>query len=69
MKTLATVVLSLVAIVASLTLALSTICAFSGGMYGREGRGPFIVCALVALAVVVVSLRTIAHLNRKLEDN
>jgi hypothetical protein len=68
MKTLATVVLSLVAIVAALTLTLSTICAFSGGMYGRESRGPFIICALVALAVVVASMWAIAKLSRKSDD-
>lgn len=69
MKTLATVVFSLVAIVASLVLVLSTICTFSGGMYGRESRGPFLICALIALAVVVVSIWAIRQINRKQNDD
>jgi hypothetical protein len=56
MKTLGTVVLALLAIMASLVLVLSSICAF-GGAPG--------IWALLALAVVVAAIWGIAKLNRK----
>ena len=65
MKTLATIVLSLIAIVASLVLVLSTICAFTGGFSGSRDNSSYVVCALVSLVVVVVAMSTINRLNRK----
>jgi len=62
MNTLVTIVLSLIAIVAALVFVLSTLCAFNGG---ASDRGPFTLCALVALAVVIVTMRGIRKLNKK----
>jgi hypothetical protein len=59
MKTLGTIVLSLVAIVASLVLVLSSICAYT------SPRGSYFICALIALAVVVAAMSAIGRLNRK----
>jgi hypothetical protein len=64
MKTLGTVVLALVAIMASLVLVLSSICVF-GGAVGSGNRTPFVICALLALAVVVAAISGIAKLNRR----
>jgi hypothetical protein len=64
MKTLATIALSLIAIVASLVLVLSTICAFSGG-FGGGDRGSFVLCAVVSLIVVTAAMSAINRLNRK----
>ncbi len=64
MKTLATIVLSLVAIVASLILVLSTICTFNGDIAGH--REPwYLICAVISLAVVVVTMWAIGKLNKK----
>ncbi len=65
MKTLATIVLSLIAIVASLVLVLSTTCAFTGGFSGSRDRSSYIVCAAVSLVVVVVTMSSINRLNRE----
>ena len=59
MKTLQTVVLSLVAIVASLVVVLSSICAY------MSPRSSYVICALIALAVVVAAMSAIGKLNRK----
>jgi hypothetical protein len=64
MKTLGTVVLALLAIMASLVLVLSSICAF-GGAPGSGYGTPFVIWALLALAVVVAAIWGIAKLNRK----
>jgi divalent metal cation (Fe/Co/Zn/Cd) transporter len=64
MKTLATIALSLIAIVASLILVLSTICTFKGDIAGHK-EPSYLICAVVALAVVVVTLWAIAKLNKK----
>jgi hypothetical protein len=64
MKTLGTVVLALLAIMASLVLVLSSLCVF-GGPVGSGDRTPFVICALLALAVVVAAILGIAKLNRK----
>jgi hypothetical protein len=64
MKTLGTIVASLVAIIASLVLVLSSICVF-GGALGGGNRTPFVICALIALAVVLAAVWAIAKLNRK----
>ena len=64
MKTLATIALSLIAIIASLVLVLSSLCAISGGPLGRD-RFPSAIYALVALAVVIASMRAISRMNRK----
>jgi hypothetical protein len=66
MKTLATIGLSLVAIVASLVLVLSAVCAFyGGGLSGTSDRGTYVLCAIVSLAFVVAAMWAIAKLNRK----
>jgi mannitol-specific phosphotransferase system IIBC component len=65
MKTLATVVLSLIAIAASLVLLLSTVCAFTGGVVSGGDRSSFVICAVVSLAVVIAAMSAINHLNRK----
>ena len=66
MKVLATIALSLVAIVASLVLLLSTVCAISGGGAGGNGAlGAAIICGHVALLVDIVSISAIGKLNRK----
>jgi hypothetical protein len=64
MKTLWTILLSLVAIVASLALVLSTICAFRGDMFGHKDP-VYLICAVGALAVVVAAMWAIGKLNRK----
>ncbi len=64
MKPLATIALSLIAIVASLILVLSTICTFKGDIAGHK-EPSYLICAVVALAVVVVTLWAIAKLNKK----
>ena len=66
MKTLATIVLSLIVIVAALVLVLSSMCAFGGGISGTHSeRGSYIICAIVAFAVVVAAMSAIGKLNRK----
>lgn len=66
MKTLATIALSLIAIVASLVLVLSSICAFGGGIGGTNSeRGSYLLCAIIALAVVVAAMSAIVKLNRQ----
>jgi hypothetical protein len=65
MKTLATIVLSLIAIVASLVLVLSTICAFTGGLSGSRDHSSYVACAVVSFVIVVVAMSTINRLNRK----
>jgi len=64
MKTLATIALSLIAIVASLTLLLSTICAFNGDMLGHKDPS-YLIFAVIALAVVAVAMSAIGKLNKK----
>jgi hypothetical protein len=64
MKTLATIILAVVAIIASPGLVLSTLCAFAGGFSGRE-RGAYVICAAVALAVVAAAMSAIGRLNKK----
>ena len=59
MKTLATIVLSLIAIVASLVLIASSYCAYMGG------QTVYIGWAMGALAVVVATMWAIGKLNRK----
>jgi hypothetical protein len=63
-KTLATIALSLIAIVASLALVLSTVCAFSGDIMGFR-RPAYLISVLVALAVVVAAMWVIGRLNKK----
>jgi hypothetical protein len=65
MKTLATIVLSLVAIVASLVLVLSTVCAFNGGMMGSSDRSSYVLFAIISFAIVAVAMWTISRLSRK----
>jgi hypothetical protein len=64
-KALRTTFLSLVAIVASLILVLSTLCAYGGGLNGTADRGSYVLCALVALAFVVAAIWAIAKLNKE----
>ncbi|MGA8442615.1 MAG: hypothetical protein WB762_11055 [Candidatus Sulfotelmatobacter sp.] len=64
MKTLATIALSLIAIVASLILVLSTICTFKGDIAGHKDPS-YLICAAIALAVVVVTMWAIGRLNQK----
>ena len=64
MKTLRTIFLSLVAIVASLVLVLSTLCAYGSGLSGSD-RATYVLCAIVSLAFVVAAMWAIAKLNRK----
>jgi hypothetical protein len=65
MKTLATIVLSLVAIVASLVLVLSTVCAFTGGISGSSDRSSYELWAVFSFAVVAAAMWTIRRLNRR----
>ena len=65
MKTLGTIVLSLIAIVASLVLVLSTVCAFNGGIINGEKRPAYVICAIVSLAVVIAAMWAIGKLNKK----
>lgn len=65
MKTLAVIALSLVSILASLCFVLYAACAYGGDFEGTGNRGQYILGAIIALAVVVVCMRTIAYLNRK----
>jgi hypothetical protein len=65
MKTLATIVLSLVAIVASLALVLSTVCAFSGGFSGSSDRSSYVLCAIISFVIVAAAMWTISRLSRK----
>ena len=65
MKTLATIALSLIAILASLVLVLSTVCAFNGGFLNRSDRSSYVFCAIIAFAVLVAAMWAIAKLNRK----
>lgn len=65
MKTLATIGLSLIAIIASLVLVLSTLCAVNGDLGGTSNRGSYILCALIALAVVAAAMWTNGKLSRK----
>ena len=64
MKTLATIVLSLIAIIASVVLVFSTMCAFAGGLSNGD-RGSFVLCAVISLVFVIVSMSAINRLNRK----
>jgi len=64
-KILATIVLSLIAIVASLILAISTDCAFTAG---RQYRVFSVMYAAVSLAVVVVTVWALVRLIR-MRDN
>jgi hypothetical protein len=64
-KTLRTIFLSLVAIVASLVLVLSTLCAYGGGLNGTSDRGTYVLCAMVSLAFMVAAIWAIAKLNRR----
>ena len=65
MKTLATIILAFVAIIASLFFVLSSVCAFSGGFTGTGDRPPYIVCAIIALAVIIGAIFAISKINRK----
>jgi hypothetical protein len=65
MKTLATIVLSLIAIAASLVLLLSTVCAFTGGVVRGGDRSSFVICAVVSLAVVIAAMSAINYLKPK----
>jgi hypothetical protein len=65
MKTLGIIVLSLIAIGASLVLVLSTICTFRGGMFTGQKDPAYLICAIVALAVVVATMWAIAKLNKR----
>jgi hypothetical protein len=64
MKTLATIALSLIAIVASLALILSTTCALNGDFMGHKDPLYFLWAA-VSLVVVIACMRTIRTLKRK----
>ena len=63
MKTLATITLSLIAIIASLIVVLSTICAFSGGIAGHKAS--YLIFVVIALAVVAAAMSAIGKLNKK----
>jgi hypothetical protein len=61
MKILATIALSLVAIVAALVLTFSSMCAFTEA---RKYLELSIICGAVSLAVLVVTVWAIARLSR-----
>ncbi len=65
MKTFATIILSFIAIIAALVFVLASLCAVSGGYSGRKWQAPNVICAFIALAVVVVSMWAIRQINRK----
>jgi hypothetical protein len=64
MKTLATIVLSLIAILASLVFILSSICAFGGDFTGHRSSS-YSISAVVALSVVVGAMWANGGLNKK----
>jgi hypothetical protein len=64
MKIVWTILLSLVAIVASLVLVLSTICTFRGDMFGHKDP-VYLICDIGALAVVIAAMWAIGKLNKK----
>jgi hypothetical protein len=64
MKTLWTILLALVAIVASLVFVLSTICTFRGDMFGHEDP-VYLICDIGALALVIAAMWAIGKLNKK----
>lgn len=64
MKTLATIALGFVVLIASLICLLSSICAVSGGSTGT-GRAGFAVTAVVSLGVAIGAVTLTAKLNRK----
>jgi len=73
MKTLATIALSLVIIVASLAFVSYSICAVSSGMnsvdrFTWSDRLLFVSIALISYGVIYGSVRLIARLNRKSRD-
>jgi hypothetical protein len=65
MKTLRAIFLSRVAIVASLVLVLSTLCAYGSGLNGTNDRGSYVLCAMVSLAFAVAAIWEIAKLNKE----
>jgi predicted benzoate:H+ symporter BenE len=65
MKTPLTIVLSLIAIVASLALVLSTVCTFNRGLINGEKRLAYVICAVVSLSVVIAAMWAIGKLNKK----
>ncbi|HLW86601.1 MAG TPA: hypothetical protein VKR60_15395 [Candidatus Sulfotelmatobacter sp.] len=64
MKTLATIVLSLIAIVASLALIISGTCALNGDITGHQDAS-YVIYAIVSLAVVVAAMWANRKLDRK----
>jgi hypothetical protein len=64
MKTLATITLALVVIVASLVLASSSMCAVSAGL-NTGVRETYAVIAVVALAVIIAGVAGILRLRRR----
>jgi hypothetical protein len=64
MKTLATISVSLIAIVASWLLVLSPICTFKGDIAGHKDPS-YLICPVLALAVVVGSMWALGKLNKK----
>jgi hypothetical protein len=65
MKTLGTIVLSLIAIMASLVLVLSAICAFSGDPINGAQRSDYLIWVIASLAVVAAAMWAIGKLNKK----
>lgn len=65
MKTLATIILSFIAIIAALVFVLASLCAVNGGYSGQKWQASNVICAVIALAVVVVSMWAIRQINRR----
>lgn len=63
MKTLATIVLGFVVVMASLICLLSSICAVAGGST-VGGRVGFAICGFISLAVAIGGVMLIGAINR-----
>ena len=69
MKTLATVVLAVISVIASLCFVISGLCAYTGGINGLSGRQPlYFAWAVFYLAIVIAAMTAIKRLNRKPPD-
>lgn len=66
MKTLATIALAFISVVASLCFVLSSVCAYNGGISGsRSQQKVYLLWAIFYLAVVVTAMAVIRKINRK----
>jgi hypothetical protein len=64
MKTLGTIALSPIAIVASLVFVLSTLCAFHGDFMGQRSPS-YSICSVAPLSIVIGAMWVIGRLHKK----